>query len=477
MESAMLILLIIFGALVAVSLYGNLRVHPPSRKIPIQGQGFPEGFLWATGEDAYQHEGGNLNNDWARWEATTPSPIEDGETCGPAIDFYNRYEDDFHLAVKDEQNAHRIGIEWSRVEPQMGIYDEVAWEHYETILLSLKEKCFVVFFNLWHFTLPLWAVDLGGWESPAVMERWEAFVKECATRFGNFVDYWSTMIDAQIYALAGYGLGEIPPCRRDIKLAVRIYHTLIHAHARAYHIIKEFGTITENGATKVPQVGMIYFFFHYEPKSFFLDRIVTDQTDKIFNWAFLDALHTGIVNIDILFGPSAKEHSAAIKGTLDWIGVNYYTREILAFNPFMPGMIDRITYAQYPTTDMGWEIYPEGIYHLCQKIRRRYSGIPIMIAENGLADAADNRRPQFILDHLAWIRRLIDEGCPIMGYTYWSLTDNWEWAKGFGPKFGLYRVDRQTMARSETRSARLYRFIAQHNRLPEQDELPSLLKP
>lgn len=458
-----------------LAIYGSLRVHPPSRKLPIAGQEFPSGFLWATGEDAYQHEGGNLNNDWARWESMNPSPIENGDTCGRSVDFFNRYESDFELARRDGQNAHRIGIEWSRVEPLQGMYDKEAWKHYESMLSSLRQKGFTVFLNIWHFTLPLWAVDLGGWESEHVMKRWEAFVTECAVRFGQYVDYWSTMIDAQIYALAGYGLGDIPPNRKDLSLAVQIYCTLINAHARAYHIIKQHGVREENGIAMAPKIGMIYFFFDYQPKGFLMDHVVASQTSRLFNWNFLDAAYSGEININVLMGPKAKEKDGSLKGTLDWIGVNYYTREILSFNPLKPGMIDRTNYAAYPVTDMGWEIYPEGIYHICKAVEHRYPGIPIFIAESGLADARDDRRPWFILDHLAWVHRLMTEGCPIFGFTYWSLTDNWEWAKGFGPKFGLYRVDMQTLEREETASARLYRFIAQHNRLPAATELKELM--
>ena len=466
---------IVVVVIAGIAIFGSLRIHPPSRKLPVQGQEFPAGFLWATGEDAYQHEGGNLNNDWARWEAQKPSPIENGDVCGRSVDFYNRYESDFELAKRDGQNAHRIGIEWSRVESTLGTYNEEAWRHYEAMLVSLKDKGFTVFFNIWHFTLPLWAVDMGGWENDTVMERWEAFVRECALRFGKYVDYWSTMIDSQIYALSGYGLGDIPPNKKDLALAVQIYRTLIHAHAKAYHIIKEYGAVEENGALKVPKVGIIYFFFHYQPKGFFMDRVVVGQTDRIFNWNFLDAIHNGVIDINILLGPSVRESDDTLKGTLDWIGVNYYTREILSFNPLKPGMINRTSYSKYPVTDMGWEIYPEGMYHICKTVARRYKNIPIIIAESGLADAKDDRRPAFILDHLAWVHRLIGEGCPIFGFTYWSLTDNWEWAKGFGPKFGLYRVKMDTLERTETASARLYRFIAQHNRLPEAGELKSLL--
>lgn len=466
---------VLASVIAGIAIYGALRTHPPSRKLPVQGQQFPPGFLWATGEDAYQHEGGNLNNDWARWELLNPSPIENGDVCGRSVDFYNRYEGDFELAQRDGQNAHRIGIEWSRLEPQQGIYDLNAWQHYEVMLGSLKRKGFTVFLNIWHFTLPLWAAEMGGWENTAVMERWEALVRECAVRFAKYVDYWSTMIDSQIYALSGYGLGDIPPNKKDLELAVKIYRTLIYAHARAYHIIKEHGAVEDNGVRKVPRVGIIYFFFRYQPKGFFMDRVIVGQTDRIFNWNFLDAVHNGIIDINILMGPSVRESNSMLKGTLDWIGVNYYTREILSFNPLKPGMVGRTSYSAYPVTDMGWEIFPEGIYYICREVARRYVNVPIMIAESGLADARDDRRPGFILDHLAWVHRLIEEGCPIFGFTYWSLTDNWEWARGFGPKFGLYRVNMETLERSETASARLYRFIAQHNRLPQTREVKELL--
>jgi beta-glucosidase len=460
--------------IVAITLYGAFRRPRPSAPVSVTGQRFPDGFLWATGEDAYQHEGGNLNNDWARWEAREPSPIESGERCGIAVDFYNRYESDFDLAARDGQNAHRIGIEWSRVEPEKGRYDEEAFERYGAMIDAMRKRGFVVFLNLWHFTLPLWAADEGGWESGGVMERWESLVRECAARFGGRVDYWSTMIDAQIYALAGYAVGEIPPNRKDMKRALSVYRTLIHAHARAYHIIKKHAAPPDGASA--PRVGQIYFFFHYEPKGLLLDRVIARQMDRIFNENLLDALYTGTVDLRVLLGPSVRERDDSLRGTLDWIGVNYYTREILSFNPLKPGFIERTTCASSRTTDMGWEIYPEGLYHLCRKLERRYPGVPLFIAESGLADAADDRRPRFILEHLAWVHRLVREGCPITGFTYWSITDNWEWAKGFGPKFGLYRVNRETMERVETASARLYRFIARSNRLPEESELDAVLR-
>ena len=456
--------------IVAVTLHGYLRVPSPSKTIPLSGQKFPEGFLWATGEDAYQHEGGNDNNDWYLWEKRDPSPIDNGDRNIRGIDFYNRYEQDFTLAKNDRQNAHRIGIEWSRVEPERGRYDEAAWRHYENMLKSLKDKDFTVFLNLWHFTLPVWAAEQGGWENPALMERWDRYVTECARRFGRYVDYWSTTIDAQIYALNGHAVGAIPPNRRDMDLAITVYRTMIRAHARAYHIIKKEAAVPAGSRHDKPQIGMIYFFFYYEPQGHILDRFVCRQMDDIFNWQMLDALHTGKIDIGVLGTPTIRETDESVRGTLDWIGVNYYTRQIISFNLFKPGFIEYTDLKRYSTTDMGWEIYPEGIYRICKELGRRYEGVPLCITESGLADADDDRRPRYIADHLTWVHRLIQEGCPLFGFTYWSLLDNWEWEKGFWPKFGLYRVDLESLARTPRGSVKLYRFISKQNRLPDEAE-------
>ncbi len=472
----MIPLIIIFALaalVVIITLAGLFRTPSPSRTVPVDGQSFPEGFLWSTGEDPYQHEGGNYNNDWYLWEYKTPSPITNGDKCGECIDFYNRFEEDFVNAARDGQNAHRIGIEWSRIEPEPGKYDKAASDHYRNMLISMREKGFTVFLNLWHFTLPIWAAGLGGWEESYVFERWEALVELCAREYGKYVDYWSTMIDAQIYALRGYAVGDIPPGIKDIKRAVTVYRQLIHAHGKAYHIIKKHGSVPTGSAHETPQVGMIYFFFYYEPSGYLLDRYFYGAMDNLFNWNLLDAVHSGKIKITVPLGPKVREKSAMLEGTLDWLGINYYTRQIISINPFKPGFIEYRDLDIYPTTDMGWEIFPEGIYRICKEAARRYNNIPIFIAESGLADSKDTIRPRYILDHLAWVHRLTEEGCPVFGFTYWSLTDNWEWTEGFWPKFGLYEVDLQTKKRTPRNSARLFRFIAEHNRLPAREELQS----
>ncbi len=440
----------------------------PSAHIEPDIAPFPDGFLWASGEDAYQHEGGNSNADWYKWELSEPRPFKDGSVSGICADFWNRWEEDFTQAADDGHNSHRIGIEWSRVEPEEGVWDEEAWTRYSKMIDSMRSKGFVVFVNLWHFTLPAWAAARGGWLDEGVFTRWEAYVRECARRFGGRVDYWSTMIDAQIYVLRGWFLGDLPPCGKNPSEGLRVMKRLLDAHAAAYRIIRTMAKRSENQAP--PSIGMIYFFSIFESAGNPLDRFVCSQLDTVFNRNIPDALHSGVLDVRIAAGPSLKIHEPAWKGTLDWLGVNYYYREIVTFSPLEVGFVRRTPGPGKERTDMDWEIYPEGLYRLCVDLSRRYPGIPLMIAESGMADADDSRRPRMILDHIAWTKRLVDEGYPVIGYTYWSLTDNLEWTEGFTPKFGLYRVDRNTMERTETRSARVFRFIARNNRLPTPEE-------
>lgn len=465
-----------FGAgllgLLAFTAWWNVwRVIAPSRVEERPGAVFPAGFLWGAGEDAYQHEGSSFNNDWSRWERSTPAPIDRGARHERGADFWNRWREDFALAAQDGHNAHRIGLEWSRIEPSRGVYDQQALGRYRDMLRTMKEQHrFTTFVNLWHFTLPLWAADDGGFENPRLMERWEAYVKVCAAALGPFVDYWSTMIDSQIYALTAYMIGEIPPCVSDAKRAKEVYRAMIDTHARAYRVLK--------ATTKAPdgtdaRVGQIYFFFDVFRRGFLVDAIIGRTFEGIFNWALLDALVTGHVNLFLPPVHRISEVDPSFANTLDWIGVNYFTRAVSAFSPLSPGYVSGARQTPWTTSDLDWEIYPEGIYRTLTRVQRRYPGIPLVVTECGIADADDSRRPRFIVDHLAWVHRAIDEGVDVRGFFYWSLTDNWEWKRGPWPRFGLYQVDDVTGERRQRASARLFAAIARSNALPV--ELPPRL--
>ncbi|OGQ17126.1 MAG: hypothetical protein A2138_23695 [Deltaproteobacteria bacterium RBG_16_71_12] len=452
-------------ALVGFNLWwSRYRVMRASRVEERAAAKFPEGFLWGAGEDAYQHEGSSFNNDWSRWERSSPAPIDRGAVQERGTDFWNRWGEDLALAAGDHHNAHRIGLEWSRIEPSPGVYDEQALHRYRDMLRTMKEQHrFTTFVNLWHFTLPLWAADDGGWENPRLMERWRAYVQVCARELGPWVDWWSTMIDSQIYALTGYLIAEIPPCVADVQRALRVYRTMIDAHAVAYRAIK--------AATRAPdgtdaKVGQIYFFFDVHRRGFLVDVPIQRVFERVFNWALLDALSTG--RIDIFLPPAARlrEQDASCAHTLDWIGVNYFTRAVSSFAPRSPGFVSAARQTPWTTSDLDWEIYPEGLHRTLTRLHLRYPGVPLFVTECGIADGDDSRRPRFIIDHVAWTHRALEDGVDVRGFFYWSLTDNWEWKRGPWPRFGLYEVDYATGARRARPSAALFAEIARTNRLP-----------
>lgn len=405
---------------------------------------FPEDFMWGTAEDAYQHEGGNYNNDWYLWELKKPNPIKNDDHLGTGPDFYNRYEEDFQRAADDGQNLHRIGVEWSRIEPEDGVYDEDVLVHYSGMLKSLKDKGFTVILNLWHFTMPIWAAEKGGFENDVVLyQDWPAFVKLCCERFSCYVDLWSTVIDAQIYAFRGWALGDIPPGKAGIIRALRMYSRMTAVHELAYDELKK------TGGSNV-EVGQIYFFFDFYPASAkFKDKAACRFIDFLFNWKMLNRIYG--------------------KKKIDWLGINYYTRQIVSFDFRNPGFIEQGAGSGYAVSDMGWEIFPEGLRRISRKLTRRCRGIPFHITECGIADKNDELRPEFIKLHVQMTSELIKEGIPIKSFTYWSSLDNWEWSEGWTPKFGLYSWDPETLERSPKPSVSLFRDITLNNGLPSED--------
>ena len=335
----------------------------------------------------------------------------------------------------------------------------------------MKERGFSVFVNLWHFTLPAWVAAEGGWESPEIMKYWYNYVSQAARRLGHAVDWWSTMIDSQIYALRAYLLAEFPPMVANGTRAINVMKILAKAHLLGREVIKLNSPKKENA-----RVGQIYFFTIYESGGNFFDNLVTRILNSIFNIVMIDALVYGHFSALI---PGIKKVDIDIpdlKNSLDWLGINYYSREIVYFDAFSPGLVKRTSAKGSNRTMMGWEIYPKGIYDTCIFLANRYPGLPLIITENGMPDTEDEKRPVFIVEHLEWLLKAIEDGAPVSGYMYWSLTDNLEWLDGFKPKFGLYSIDRNTMERQRTNSAKLFSYIAQTLYLPGTKELDGIFK-
>jgi beta-glucosidase len=387
---------------------------------------FPEDFLWGSGTAAHQVEGGCTNNDWWAWEHTPGSTAV--ESSGDAIDHFTRYDEDYALLASLGQNAHRISLEWSRIEPAEGEFSQAALDHYARVLDSLARHGLTAFVTMYHFTLPRWFAERGGWLAPDALDLFGRFVATVANRLGDRIPYACTVNEPQIIPLEAYALGHFPPGHKDLGEAVQVNTTLIAAHRTATAALR-------SGAGR-PRIGTCL------------------QLPVIESMSEQDA-----GTADWLRATMVDEHIADLRAggdVGDWVGLQYYTRvridsaqpELIAPPP--PGA---------ETTLMGWEVYPEGFGQMLRRIAD--AGLPVVVTENGIATADDTHRERFLAAHLAELKRARDGGVDVRGYLYWSSFDNFEWAHGYAPTFGMIGIDRQDGLRRVVRpSAQAYGRLA-----------------
>ncbi len=377
---------------------------------------FPKDFFWGSATASYQVEGGIDNNDWAHESSKGNVPV-----CGEATDHYSRFENDFDLAQSLKHNAHRFSIEWSRIEPEEGRFDEREIEHYREVIRALKRRGIEPFVTLWHFTLPIWFVEKGGFlnpQAPEIFARYCAFVVK---NLGGEVRFWMTINEPLVWASGSYLKGKWPPFKKSIFIFLKIIRALIVSHKRAYKEIK----LTEPQA----QVGVakhnIYFDSNWNP----WNQVCRSLSSWFWNRLFLNR---------------TKKYQ-------DFIGLNYYFYKKFGGNPNLA------------KSDMGWDIFPQGL-HACLVELGRY-GKPLYVTENGVADRQDLVRADFIRNSLASVLQAINDGAPVKGYFYWSLLDNYEWSYGFKERFGLIEVDYDTLERKIRNSAFVYKDIIEKNSL------------
>lgn len=402
---------------------------------------FPEGFVWGAATSAYQVEGG-IRNDWSAA----------GLDAGPAADHYHRYAEDFVHAQNMGHNAHRFSLEWARIEPEPGRFDEHAIAHYRQVLQDLHAKGLTPFVTLWHFTQPEWFARLGGWQREENIASFLAYVRYVVTALQDLVPYWITLNEPIVYAFQAYEEGLWPPFEKERSQALQVARHLLLAHGRAWHLIHELQPDA--------QVGLVKNMTALAPAQVWspLSLLATRLQHRLFNEACWQALVTGKLSLKVpRLGEVRIDASEGLKGTLDFIGVNYYTRNLVN------GRGELRTRRKARTSELGWEIYPEGLLQMLRHLKpyARKLKVPVYITENGLADAQDAHRSQFLLEHLAVLWQAIQEGIPVKGYFHWSLMDNFEWAEGFTPRFGLMDI-----ARRWRPSAEVYREIARHNGFP-----------
>lgn len=455
---------------------------------------FPDGFLWGVATSAFQVEGhpfesSGQGSDWSVWAAQ--GNIKDKTTAEQACEFYSRYPEDIKLCKELNISAFRIGLNWPALRPcktDSFALDPDAVKYYRQMLEHIKQAGMKTFVTLFHFCLPQWLAEEGGWLNKQTVEEFALFTEAAAQEFGDLVDYWLTVNEPLVYVYQGYISGFWPPgIKHNYLKAFQAMRSLLEGHARAYEAIHRVAK-TNNWHNP-----MISYAIHWRPfmarnKFNPLDQLVRFLRDQIFNHIFPQAVQTGQLNFPYPLSllNEIKAISGEIKGlkqSLDYLGINYYTREICEFAWTWPidvfGKQSDINHME--TTDLGWEIYPQGLYYLLTEDLAPFrwdkdgNQMPIFITENGMAtlhhhelsegdwSLDDENRKLFLIQHIAALHKAIEDGANVKGYLYWSLLDNFEWAEGLQPRFGLVRISYPTQDRSLRKSAELYSSVAATN--------------
>jgi beta-glucosidase len=400
---------------------------------------WPAGFLWGTATAAHQVEGGNIHNDWWQFEHK-PGKIAHGDTSGVAAGHWDKVAEDIGLMRSLGANAYRFSLEWSRLEPVDGQWDDAAWTHYADEIAQLRAAGQEPVVTLLHFTLPEWIAKRGGATAPEFPERFGRFAAEAAKRLGPQVKWWCTVNEPQVQMYMGYVIGYWPPELKDNAQAVKAFAGLLKAHAAAAIALRKGDPDAFIGLAS----NMVWF----EPANRWnvIEYVVANTVSNGFNWSFYESIKNGRMLFKMPGFPTLNTPAPELKGTIDWIGINYYRRNLVRFKPGAPGMVD-ISAGPGTLSDAKVEIYPAGLLALLREGWKRYR-LPIVITENGVADSVGILRPMFIRQHAYALKQAIAEGVDVRGTFHWSLMDNFEWAEGYGWRFGLYRLDLKTLART-----------------------------
>jgi beta-glucosidase len=416
---------------------------------------FPKGFLWGTSTSSHQVEGENVNNDWWDWEQQ-PGKIIGGHTSGKACDWWGgRWKEDFDRAREGSQNAHRLSIEWSRIEPSPGSWDEDALAYYREILQGAHKRDLTPMVTLHHFSNPMWLAEQGGWENSETVHHFERYVRKVVSALKDLVHLWVTINEPNVYAVFAYLQGLFPPGERSLKKTFNVIHNLTMGHAAAYHAIREIQAQA--------MVGLSHYYRDMEPARPWnpLDRCVTRIRSRFFNEVFPRAVHEGVIR---LLGRKIRVPEAA--RTQDFFGLDYYSGDMVAFDFFRPN--DLFSKDFYPEdaelSGTGYLMnHPQGMWNALKYAHSFH--LPIYVAENGVEDGSDRMRPHYLAKHLHKVWLAVNFNWRVKGYFYWTLVDNFEWERGWTQKFGLWDLDPETQERHKRPSADFYAEICKANSL------------
>ncbi len=418
---------------------------------------FPEGFLFGAATAAYQIEGSRFGGCGpCHWDtfAATPGNVKNAEDGSIACDHYNRWPEDLDLLAAAHLDAYRFSTSWARVMPDGVTVNPEGLNFYDRLVDGMLARGLKPFQTLYHWELPSALADKGGWANRDTALRLADFAEIITRRLGDRVCAIATINEPWCVAWLSHFMGIHAPGLRDIRATARAMHHVLLAHGLAVERLRGMGQTN---------LGIVLNFDHTSPASPApADRAAAATWDAIFNRWFIEGITRKSYPEEALVGlsshlPQGWEHDMDTIGqNLDWLGVNYYTRHFVAAAPgtAWPSLRDRP--GDLPKTQMGWEIYPEGLEHFLTRMASDYVGdLPIYVTENGMANAdmvedgvvTDRIREEFLFSHLAATKRAMARGANVKGFFYWSLLDNYEWAEGYDKRFGLVHVDFATQKR------------------------------
>lgn len=420
---------------------------------------FPEGFLFGAATAAYQIEGSDFGGCGScHWDtfAATPGNVVRAEGGGVACDHFHRWPQDLDLLRSANMDAYRFSTSWARVMPDgTGTPNAEGLDYYDRMVDGMLARGLKPFQTLYHWEMPSALADKGGWTNRDTAHHFADFAEIITRRIGDRVSSIATINEPWCVAWLSHFIGAHAPGLRDIRATARAMHHILLAHGTTTERLRGMG---------MRNLGIVLNFDHANPATDSADdHSAAARWDGIMNRWFIEGITRQTYPDTVLagLGPHMPAHwhddMALIGQPLDFLGVNYYTRHIQAHDATAPWPHIRDVPGPLAKTQMGWEIYPDGLHHFLTRMARDYVGdLPIYVTENGMANAdtidggavTDQVREDYLFAHLAATHRAIAEGANVKGFFYWSLLDNYEWAEGYEKRFGLVHVDFDSLART-----------------------------
>jgi beta-glucosidase len=425
----------------------------------VQRKDFGKEFVFGVATAAYQIEGGQTDGRGSSiWDtfAATPGNTKNGESGRVACDHYNRWGDDLDLIAAGGFDAYRFSFAWPRIVPEgTGSVNEKGLAFYDRLIDGMLERGLRPFATLYHWDLPSTLQDRGGWMNRDIASWFADYAALVARRFGDRLATIATLNEPWCTAYVGHLAGRHAPGYRDIRACARAMHHVLFAHGTAIDALRAESSAANLGIVTVlkdmqPATGSAE------------DAVATSLEDALFNRWYMDGVFKGQYPEELvrLLAPYLPERwhddLSVVARPLDWVGINYYTRQICAFDPTAPVWQAKRVQGERERNNLGWEIYPEGLTHVLERVKREYTSLPIYVTENGITEDDDARRVDFYEHHLRALREARRAGVDVRGFFAWSLLDNYEWAEGYTPRFGLVHTDYATLARTPKDSYRAF---------------------